>query len=527
VSKPLDVLRLASLAATLAAPLVLGCDQPSPGEPRRTPASLTSEDSGLFESVAEKLDQLEQFDTEQILKQIADRLNQWYVQDKPQAPWDLDPLLATLDKSLYNDESQRQLELVRYQAPDDGWFLQEAVWLRDVSNVARGDQFEDLAVAQRLFDWTVRNIRLESDDEAPHPHWPYETLLLGRGTALERAWVFTLLARQQGLDVVMLALAEPSGAPRPWLPALVLGDDLYLFDTRLGLPIPGPTEGKPATLAQVAADPDLLRRLDLDAEHPYPVKAEDLKHVVALVEGSPAGLSRRMKLVESKLTGKHKARLTSPGSELAERVKKLSHVADARLWPLGFEVGAAKKALSPQQQQELAREMVIYQAMPPLKRGRALQFKGQYEGDQGAKTQYLNARPPDQYINQYKLSDQMIQKLRIPRESVSRVEAAQTLIMRDAKHNATFWLGLIFFEQNDYPNAIDFFGKRVVEAAGNSPWVDAARYNLARAYEAEGNLPQAIALYESDTTSPQSHGNRLRARWLKEHSPSAANPGSE
>ncbi len=56
-------------------------------------------------------------------------------------------------------------------------------------------------------------------------------------------------------------------------------------------------------------------------------------------------------------------------------------------------------------------------------------------------------------------------------------------------------------------------------AKPTSPWQAAARYNLARCYEAEGQLAKAIEIYESDTDSPQSHGNRLRARWLKDKEP--------
>ncbi len=373
---------------------------------------------------------------------------------------------------------------------------------------------------------TVRNIQLEDDARGGagpgNRHWPFETLLYGRGTAIDRAWLFILLARQQGLDVVMLGLADENRkSVRPWLPALVLDGDLYLFDCRLGLPIPGPTEGGVATLAQVAADEQLLRRLDLDDDHRYPVRAEALQQVVAFVEGSPAGLSRRMALVESRLAGKHKMKLTSPGSALAQRVGKLPHVAEARLWPLPFEVSRWKANLGPEQKRAAVREMVLYQAMPALRRGRALHFKGQYEGEQGAKRYYLNARPPEKFIEDFKLSKEMAK--RIPAATIARVEAVQILRMREGKQNASFWLGLIFFEQEDYPNAIDFFAKRTLAASENSPWTAAARYNLARTYEAEGNLAKAIELYASDTASPQSHGNRLRARWLKEKSAAAAN----
>ena len=198
-------------------------------------------------------------------------------------------------------------------------------------------------MAERLFDWTIRNIQLTADtpgdDNLASRHKPYQTLISGRGTAEERAWVFLLLARQQGLDVVPLGLEDPATKKvRPWLSALALGDDLYLFDCRLGLPIPGPTPGSIATLAQLTADPQLLRNLDLDAEHPYPVTAEDLQHVVAFVEGSPASLSYRMALVESRLAGKHKMALTSPGTKLAQRIQKLPGIQDVRLWKLPFDV---------------------------------------------------------------------------------------------------------------------------------------------------------------------------------------------
>lgn len=508
------------IAALSALAIIAGCSDP--GQSRRKPLTTTDAGGGLFESVAENLDHLEQFETDQILKQVCDRLNQWYLQERPQTKWQPDPLLQGLSKPLRDQPSVKAIELVRFRAPDDAWFLQEAVWLRDVSANARADRFKDLAVAERLFDWTVRNIQLEGNaDDAGHRR-PYETLLFGRGTALARAWVFILLARQQGLDVVLLGLADDDGSVRPWLPALVQGNDLYLFDSRLGLPIPGPGDNSVATLAQVADDDQLLRRLDLDAEHPYPVRAEDLKHVVAFVEGSPASLSRRMALVESRLAGKHSMKLTSPGSELADRVAKLPHVAEVRLWPVPFEVELWKAKLTPEEIQLAQREMLLFRAMPALRRGRALHFKGQYEGEEGAKTQYLNARPPDSYIEDYKLSDEMIERMKIPRASVSRIEAAQTILMREGKQNASFWLGLIFFEQEDHANAIDFFSKRTLNTARESPWAAAARYNLARTYEAEGNLAKAIELYESDTDSPQSYGNRLRARWLKEKSQTAA-----
>ncbi len=373
-------------ALSLAVLLMLGGCNDDTSTATRGPATQADARGGLFESVAENLNRLEEFETDQILKQSCDRLNQWYVQERPQIAWRPDPLLDELSDELRHQPDLQTLDTVRFQTPDDGWFLQEAVWLRNISNRARADQFQDLAVAERLFDWTVRNIWLTPDEdtsgEPQLPHLPYETLLLGRGTAQDRAWVFILLARQQGLNVVMLGVAdEPGGTVRPWLPALVLDDELYLFDPWLGLPIPGPEPDSVATLSQVIADESLLRKLDLDQEHPYPVQAADLKHVVAYVEASPPALSRRMALVESRLSGENKMKLTSPGSSLAERVEKIPHIDDAKLWPVPLDAYLARTRRTPAQTQAATREMVLYRdACPEAGPGVALQRRIRRQG---------------------------------------------------------------------------------------------------------------------------------------------------
>jgi hypothetical protein len=259
------------LAALPLAMLLLasGCgDSASDGE-QRGPIQSGAR-GGLFESVAETLGRFEDFDTGQILKQTTDRLNQWTVQEQPKITWAPDPLLEKLAPPLRKIPGVQRLDSLQFVNPDDGWFLQESVWLRDISKTARADKFADIEVAEQLFDWTVRNIRLQPPASGSEVrHRPFETLLLGRGTAIERAWVFILLARQQGLDVVQLGIAaSEGGGVRPWLPALLSGDQLYLFDAELGLPIPGPKPASLATLAEHLADPQHLRNHEQGAHEP-------------------------------------------------------------------------------------------------------------------------------------------------------------------------------------------------------------------------------------------------------------------
>src|SRR4029077_5230132 len=103
------------------------------------------------------------------------------------------PLGAELPAELRSLTAVKTLEVVRYHTPD-ALYLMESVWLRDISAAARADQFDEVAVAERLFDWTVRNIQLEGDARSAqsktHPHAPTQILLFGRGEALERAWIF-------------------------------------------------------------------------------------------------------------------------------------------------------------------------------------------------------------------------------------------------------------------------------------------------------------------------------------------------
>jgi hypothetical protein len=74
--------------------------------------------------------------------------------------------------------------------------------------------------------------------------------------------------------------------------------------------------------------------------------------------------------------------------------------------------------------------------------------------------------------------------------------------------------------------AIDYFQDRTLEDSPDGPWTYGARYNLARTYEAQAAeltdepdeaaalRQKAIELLENDS-SPQEHGNRLRAARLK------------
>ena len=445
---------------------------------------------------------------EAALEQMIDRLNQWARQRTPSEQWSLDPLVSTLPEPLQKYADPDDLAELTFH-PYEARLLQESIWLRDIAQWAKDEALDDVSLAKELFDWTVRNVQLVSREALDgRMHRPWQTLMYGRGTVEERAWIFSLLARQQGLDVVTLAYADPQQPEqlRFWLSALLSDGDLYLFDPQLGLPIPTADGEGVATLAQVREDESLLRRLDLDTEQPYPVQASDLENVVALVEGSPLALSQRARLLEEKLVGENRVVLTSRPSAIAKAVEQAGPIRDVRLWDLPYQTRDEQLTRDQRTQRIAALEFQVFAWRPLLWKARVLHFQGNFAGEDSAKTLYRRLRPSDERIDETQRHD------------------IEKDFIRQAKMHASYWLGLLTFDSEEYPVAEDFFLNRTLEATPEGPWAIGAQYNLGRTYEVLGQTDRAKELYTTDD-SLQSHGNRLRARWLEE--PAADDEGAE
>ncbi|MEZ6071858.1 MAG: hypothetical protein R3C10_16755 [Pirellulales bacterium] len=382
-----------------------------------------------------------------------------------------------------------------------------------------------------MFDWTVRNVQLDGRGDSVGDRFlrlPSQTVYFGRGQAVDRAWVFMLLARQQGLDVVMLAYRDDDGKLRPWVPALLSDGELYLFDPQLGMPIPGGKEGSVATLTEAINDPAILSNLDLDESRRYPVSPQDLDDVVALVEASPGFLSRRMQIVENHLSGDRRIRLYAEPSKIADIASKHPHVDDVAVWTLPYETAEAQRQMAaalstpPDQLSDELRPHIerVRQTMLPfeginiltseyqptvamLGRARLLQLKGEYESDDvrvsdvGAIELYTNVRHSDDDIDRASLSEE------------------QKDVLRGVKQDASYWLALVCYDRGQYRPAINHLANRTLKSFPNGQWVGGARYNLGRGYEALEDWTAAVEQYEADT-SPQRYGNLLRAKLLRE-----------
>ncbi len=572
----------AGAIAVLAAALLPGCgDSSSPVGPSRPGAAATSAkwQSEFLTNAIDLLDRLDEFDydrrrdmlvergrsetlAEQIeadglmagwvshdmLRQAVNRLNQWTSEQEPPADWKPDPLAADLPESCRDLPEMQGLGELKFSAYD-GFALREAFWLRDVSNWVRGGDLGELARAQQLFDWTVRNIQLEPQAAQRLPLVPWETLLFGRGTELERAWVFLLLARQQGLDAAMLALENPNAEepapPKLWAVGVLCDGEVYPFLVGLGLPVPaadgialekdGPLQIRPATLAEIAADDALLRQLDYSTTQRYPLEAGELARVVALLEASPSYLACRMAMLESRLVGEQKTVLSVDPTAQAKRFEAVEGIAGARLWTVPYDTLRARREVTIEAVRERLLADSVFFAMPgsPLYKGRLCYLEGRLSGTHSAASYFQLARPSFEQLASRRETivqstvsaarekmaglsqDEMEAALGQIAQKTYQQATLESLVLIQAKQSASYWLGLNAYEQPNFPSAVDYFAKRTIEAMPDGFWTHGARYNLGRTYEALGQYDVAIEQYTLDSRSPSYAGNLLRARWLR------------
>jgi tetratricopeptide (TPR) repeat protein len=504
-------------------------------------------------------------------------LNQWLGRQEVDRTWTPDPMLETLPSSLKGALARVELERLSF-SPLDLAHLKQWQWFRDIAERIRVGAppehlqpwlkqlektnepriVEQIIAAEAAFDWTIRNIRL---DELPPPpkgpsatvggdpsantpplrgelgpgygHTPANILLYGHGDAWERSRIFLLLARQLGIEGAMLAISDPqsTGTSNPWCCGLLIGDELYLFDAELGLPLPNVAGDGIATLRELGDHPEILRSLDLGDGAKYRIREEDLKRIVALIEAEPDALSHRMQILQKGMKGKDRMMLSLRPSELQKRLRSQKRIGQISLWQVPFEALLYQTAYiervhqDPRKYVEWNQETGMFRGQHPLLKARDLHFQGRFERedqDEGARTLYLSIRPSEKAIDKIGTSTAVREELglqaSLPEDEAQRAAVLESIVTmaRRAKQHATYWLGLSYYEQGNYQAAKEWLA-RSLEAKPSSPWQGSARYNLARTYEQLGDYQKAIDHYRADS-SPQRHGNRVRAKQLESRS---------
>ncbi|QDU97831.1 tetratricopeptide repeat protein [Lignipirellula cremea] len=562
-----------AMAAGLLASLA-GCgDKFTPVE-RGESVQLTESGSEDISTALDKLGQIDKSDLDQHWIQGLYAVRRWLDTVDPPADWRPDPMLDSLPTQLAEMDAVANLSQ-KTPRPEEIEYLLECIWARDITRwvlsdfqdpslalfnarAAEGsdnvfaDREEDaLGEALRLFDFTVRHVQLEplleappaaEPTEAPAPtrlvdgpgymQPPWKALLMASGDAWQRSRVFIALCRAANIDAVMLGIAseEPGGPVQPWLAAAAVQGQLYLFDAQLGVPIPGPQPQSIATLAQLQADPQLLRKLDIGGSEPhvYPVQAADLSRVVALIDAPVESLSIRTRMIEDALVGEQRLRAVVDPSALAARIQACEGIEECQLWEVPFQttlynVARKKRAGADEtyRQENLRDEIMYYVAN--LSWGRRKHFRGIFsdEGDdQGAKSLFLELRLPETRIEQLPDSKELQRAYgfdrNAPRDEALRKQYMQLQIpiLRRAKQRATLWLGLALYDSGDFRSAGNWFDRVRTDPSEIDVCRQSATYNLGRSLEAQGEPALARDMYYLDKESPQLHGNLLRARLL-------------
>jgi hypothetical protein len=382
------------------------------GRPTRKPGTSNSKASGkatsertqLIAALGATLASWDESHSDEEQRKLAlNQLNAWSEAAEAGEPpavfaksvgWEPDPAVAGLPAPL---PTVVDLQRPRFDLQDVD-FLREVTWFHFLTNrlAAKPAALDpdlaklprDAQLAARIFDWTMLNVALDlpSWDRTANPwqvpstavemlHTPYVTLYTGRGTALARGWVFLSLARQAGLQGAILAVTtnaegKPLDEPRPWLPAILVEGEWYLFDPQWGVPLPGPDGRGLATLKRLRDDPKLLRQLDSEG-YEYPIKAEQLAGVIGLLEVAPPSLTLRMRQLQFDLPERVLALGTRSHPLPSEQLKQYeaAGLSTATLWKHPWQVALARNSAGSEMEvaiRELRRQIAPFEVELPL-----------------------------------------------------------------------------------------------------------------------------------------------------------------
>jgi hypothetical protein len=215
--------------------------------------------------------------------------------------------------------------------PLDAHYLLLCLQLHEAAEALGLERLPPLRQAEEALAWTARQLLLRAPRTPLFP--PEAVLAQGEAAARERAVVFFLLLQQLDLSGGLVVFPDLPAA-EGWFLGVVLSEkghsDLYLFDARLGRPLPGP-EGQPvATLRQVQARPQLLS--PFVEQPPAALRRAELHLIYPLTALAP-----RLRYLQEKVLAEEHVRLAP------------DLVAALRRWPqeLGLRVQLGELAAGP------------------------------------------------------------------------------------------------------------------------------------------------------------------------------------
>ncbi len=453
----------------------------------------------------------------------------------------------------------------------DAAFLRDCLWAGQASKFGAGDAESDLDIVLNLFEYVVRNVDLIPFGRRNVPLGPFDVMVLGRGTAQERAWVFAELLRQRNIDSVILT---PRRASRDKddedhvLVGVLFEKDILLFDPVLGMPLPADVAAPksalprlPMTLRQATRDPELLATVAGDSGGRFSLTAALLAASQVELICHTEQLSSRMRHLQTGLVGELSAVVSDPLEDVTDQPGLWSRVArhpaatwsaeDVAIWgfPEAMREGAAHH--TDEQTRELAKISASLAAPQRIKlirgdevtRTMEMEFTKPERALMKLRMQHVIGHWPDAVqgylaVQLYDVEPPTVKdfarvsangKDRQPIAIVSTLDKQNLrLLMMQPPHkhvrdlhllagdDACFWVALCQFEQNRLRAVVDQC-REYDKWHSNGGWTAANQSLMATALAQQKKLKEAIrALKEFDEEAPSFAGSRvLMARWQR------------
>lgn len=453
----------------------------------------------------------------------------------------------------------------------DAAFLRDSIWASRATRFGAGNAEKDLDVVVNLFDFVVRNVMLIPPGRRRVPLGPFDTMVFGQGTALDRAWVFAELLRQRNVDSVILSPRRAEGEPlnvNQLLVGVLFEKDIYLFDPSLGLPLMADAaEPKsalprlPLSLRQAQRNPELLVAIAKDSEGQFELTAAMLEALQIELICQSEHLAIRMKRLQNELSGENSAIVADPLEDSEGQPGLWSRVAkhpaatwsaeDVSIWSYPEIVRESAARPTTEQQKELAK---LAQSLNAPIRVRQFNMRDEntVEGVEFSRPErallkrrtehvvgrwadavpgYLAAQLYDVDPPTAKTLMMLAPGMKTP-EEISVAGSTQTRVLRGVlmqqqyKHvrdlhlqagdDACFWLALCQYEQNRIESVVDqcnIYNKQ----HSNGRWFAPSQALMATALAKQNKLKAAVrALKEIEEDDTSIGGYRvLMARWQR------------
>ena len=460
-----------------------------------------------------------------------------------------------------------QFELYRLMADDYQPGADEEtpvdVTVQKLNSNLSPDDAQKLSLTIQLFDWVTRNVQLDeapsyTEDEIEEQRLveadtlsasgltapgarrnAWQLLMFARGDYIEKAKLFIMLCHRMDMPAVMLATGEEE---KPWAVAVLIGKEFFLFDTKLGLPIPGKDNTNVATLSAVVADTSLLSNLDLSVKESladdtkYWVTAKDLEKLTGLAYWNPVSASRRIAVLERNLFGNQQMSLVQRADETIARLPKVDNV-EYKPWDISLQTAQFRKVLGETMPKAvsddaLAQRLSWYfteegyiMRFSNYRTARSRFIRGKFE--QGEQTRTVN-RDAIESFALLMYEDETIAGLETDRDLQTMIgirQANQTpaefeqqirsrqVQMRLVRRDAGLFMCQSHFDNGSVSTTANWVPK-LLEEQDVDRWEPGLRYLNARALEARHQYDEAIEQLKAE--GPQQHGNLIRARLLKE-----------